>query len=221
MKEGEYAGWLTRYKLNRPLREYEVAEYLDSKQLASILPPNDHGVLAMNSTFVEYVDRQTLPAARSGGHGSNTICCHGSGIRRSYRINDVHTSGGWHSAGCSFHRCRLDISHRAVGVYALRNQIHLAQRLLLLHPLPNPLQQQEQDGLRLPAQRSGRCADRTLGRAYFYVGRSRPAAGSESHYTFDLRCNVLDDQRMVRDTFAVGMDGSTSRGAVTRCEDGP
>ena len=27
-------------------------------------------------------------------------------------------------------------------------------------------------------------------KAYFHVGRSSPAAGSASHYTFDLRCNV-------------------------------
>ncbi|MEM5277865.1 hypothetical protein VSR17_22870 [Cupriavidus taiwanensis] len=51
-------------------------------------------------------------------------------------------------------------------------------------------------------------------KACFHIGRSSPAAGSASHYSFDLRCNVLGDQRMVRDTFAVGMDGSTSRGAV-------
>ncbi|SOZ20512.1 hypothetical protein CBM2609_B90005 [Cupriavidus taiwanensis] len=51
-------------------------------------------------------------------------------------------------------------------------------------------------------------------KTYFYIGRSSPAAGSASYYSFDLRCNILDDQRIVRDTFAVGMDGSTRRGAV-------
>ncbi|SPA31225.1 hypothetical protein CBM2637_B110402 [Cupriavidus taiwanensis] len=31
MKEGQYVGWLTRYKLNPPLHAYEDEEYLDPR----------------------------------------------------------------------------------------------------------------------------------------------------------------------------------------------
>lgn len=51
-----FDGWLTRYKLNRPLNKYELNNRLELGHPIK-LPPMDKGVLRVNSSFIEYVDR--------------------------------------------------------------------------------------------------------------------------------------------------------------------
>ncbi|WP_157395899.1 DUF6708 domain-containing protein [Pseudomonas weihenstephanensis] len=51
-----FDGWLTRYKVNRPLNKYELSNRL--KVLDAIkLPPADKGAVKLNGVFIEYVDR--------------------------------------------------------------------------------------------------------------------------------------------------------------------
>ncbi|UDM53392.1 DUF6708 domain-containing protein [Cupriavidus sp. MP-37] len=213
MEEGEYAGWLTRYTVSRPLREYEVAEYLDTKQPASTLPPNDHGVLAMNSTFVEYVDRHFLQRGWAAMGATPFV---GMGLAFSghiastmYRLRDDGTArdAAFITADWIFLTAWL------LFTLCVIKFIWLKDFFCYTH---YPIRFNRKNRMVYVFRHNGPGGVLTIpwDSAYFYIGRSSPAAGNPGHYTFDLRCNVLDDQRMVRDTFAVGMDGSTSRGAV-------
>ena len=51
-----YDGWLTRYKINRPLSKSEFEGRLDVKDSVS-LPPIDSGLIKINSVFVECIER--------------------------------------------------------------------------------------------------------------------------------------------------------------------
>lgn len=51
-----FDGWLTRYKVNRPLNKYELTYRLKALDAIS-LPPVDKGAVKMNGGFIEYVDR--------------------------------------------------------------------------------------------------------------------------------------------------------------------
>ena len=57
-----FDGWLTRYKLNRPLNKYELANRLNIEKPID-LPPLDKGIIKLNSNFIEYVDRYFFGAA--------------------------------------------------------------------------------------------------------------------------------------------------------------
>ncbi|WP_354675409.1 DUF6708 domain-containing protein [Cupriavidus alkaliphilus] len=213
MKEGEYAGWLTRYKLNRTLREYEIAEHLDPRQRIADLPPNDHGLLRLNSTFVEYMDRFFLQRGWAAMGGAPFIamlvffgCLFGSTI--------------YVPTGDNLEPTRASIISGWVAVIACLATALCFIKFIWLKDFfcytHYPIRFNRKNRMVYVFRHNGPGGVLTIpwDSAYFYIGRSSPAAGNPGHYTFDLRCNVLDDQRMVRDTFAVGMDGSTSRGAV-------
>jgi hypothetical protein len=51
-----FAGWLTPYKVNRLLDEADQHSALDQKAAIN-LPAMDRGVLKLNGSFVEYIDR--------------------------------------------------------------------------------------------------------------------------------------------------------------------
>lgn len=51
-----YDGWLTRYKINRSLTNYEYEGKLDINVPIN-LPPMDSGLIKINSVFVEYIER--------------------------------------------------------------------------------------------------------------------------------------------------------------------
>ncbi|SOZ63295.1 conserved membrane hypothetical protein [Cupriavidus taiwanensis] len=213
MKEGEYAGWLTRYKINRPLREYEVEEHLSPKQPVSDLPPNDHGLLRVNSTFVEYMDRFFLQRGWAAFAGAPIVAIgifFGGLFASSIYATDIYgrepdlTSiiSGW------------------IGVIALAVITFIGMKFAWLKDFFRythyPIRFNRRNRMVYVFRHNG--VDGVLAvpwdKAHFFIGRSSPVAGGQGHYTFDLRCNVLDEQRLVRDTFAIGMDGGTSRGAV-------
>ena len=179
MRDSEYAGWITRYKLDRPLCQYEEEEYLDPKTMGAT------PFVGMGLAF--------------SGHIASTM----------YRLQDDGTArdaafitADWIflTAWLLFTLCVIKFiwlkDFFCYTHYPIRFNRKNRMVYVFRHNAPGGV-------LTIPWDS-----------AYFYIGRSSPAAGSAGHYTFDLRCNVLDDQRMVRDTFAVGMDGSTSRGAV-------
>ena len=51
-----FEGWLTRYKINRPLSEPELEGRLDVR-MPIHLPPMDSGLIKINSVFVECIER--------------------------------------------------------------------------------------------------------------------------------------------------------------------
>ncbi|SOZ20516.1 conserved hypothetical protein; putative membrane protein [Cupriavidus taiwanensis] len=213
MKEGEYAGWLTRYKLNRPLREYEIAEYLDPKQSALNLPPNDHGVLRMNSTFTEYMDRFFLQRGWAA-MGATPFVAMGltfSGLIAStmYAPQEDGTARdpSFITADWIFLAAWLLFALCVIKFIWLKDFFRYTHY---------PIRFNRKSRMVYVFRHNGPGGVLTVpwDKAYFFVGRSSPAMGGQSTFTFDLRCNVLDEQRIVRDTFAVGMDGSNSRGAV-------
>ncbi|WP_265920869.1 DUF6708 domain-containing protein [Cupriavidus nantongensis] len=213
MREGQYAGWLTRYKVNRPLHAYEDEEHLDPRRPVEDLPPNDHGVLRVNSTFVEYMDRFFLERGWAAMGGAPFIA-----MFLFFALSTLST----------MHTPRVDGSLPdesfvvtdwifvvvcIVFVLCIIKLIWLKDFFCYTH---YPIRFNRKNRTIYVFRHNGPGGVLTVpwDKAHFFIGRSSPAMGGQSTFTFDLRCNVLDEQRMVRDTFAVGMDGSSSRGAV-------
>ncbi|WP_354686764.1 DUF6708 domain-containing protein [Cupriavidus necator] len=213
MKEGQYAGWLTRYKVDRPLHRYEEEEHLDPEETITELPPNDHGVLRLNSTFVEYMDRFFLErgwAAMGGaplifmvlffaGYTASTMYA----PRKDGSLPDASfIATDW-----------VFIVVCTIFALCLIKFIWMKDFFRYTH---YPIRFNRKNRMIYVFRHNGPGGVLTVPweKAYFFIGRASPLAGGQTHFTFDLRCHVLDDQRRVRHTFAVGMDGSNSRGAV-------
>jgi len=51
-------------------------------------------------------------------------------------------------------------------------------------------------------------------KAFLFPGRGRPIGGGDADWTYDLRCHVLDDNEVVRHTFAIGHHCGNSKAEV-------
>ncbi|WP_147310515.1 DUF6708 domain-containing protein [Cupriavidus phytorum] len=213
MKEGQYAGWLTRYKLNRPLHSYEEDEHLAPRLPVNELPPNDHGVLRVNSTFVEYMDRFFLERGWAAMGGAPFVAM---GLTFAWLIastmytpqdDGMPRDPSFITADWIFFVVWLLFALCVIKFIWLKDFFRYTHY---------PIRFNRKNGTIYVFRHNGPGGVLTVpwDKAHFFIGRSSPAMGGQSIFTFDLHCNVLDEQRMVRDTFAVGMDGSSSRGAV-------
>lgn len=228
MRDSEYAGWITRYNLNRPLYQYEEEEYLDPKAPAADLPPNEHGLLRLNSTFCECMDRFFLRRgwAAMGGAPFFFLALFFAGLF-GFTIYSPRDDGSDPSNAMVVFSWIATIICISCAIFVVK-VIWLKDFFRYTH---YPIRFNRRNRVVYVFRHNGPGGVLTVpwDDAYFFIGRSGPAMGGQTFFTFDLRCHVLDDQRMVRDTFAVGMDGSNSRGAVLEhwemvrryMEDGP
>ena len=213
MREGQYAGWLTRYKINRPLEAYEEEEHLDPKMPIGELPLVDHGILRMNSSYIEYMDRFFLERGWAAMGGVPFVA--------------MGLTFAWLIASTMY--APLEDGNARDPSFITADWIFLVAWLLFalcvikfiwlkdfFRYTHYPIRFNRKNRMVYVFRHNGPAGVLTVpwDKAHFFIGRSSPAMGGQSTYTFDLRCNVLDEQRIVRDTFAVGMDGSSSRGAV-------
>ena len=198
-----YDGWLTRYKVNRVLDDYEVQNRID-RSTALNLPPIDKGLVKVNSVFVECVDRYFFLRgwAAMGGSLVASVCLafmiffgfdlylvlYGDLVLSSFQVEF------------------------AIGMTLVLGIFFIVIFLLMLIKdffcfTYYPIRFNRLNRKVYIFKNNSANGVLTLGwdEVFWFVGRSRDG----SHDIYDLRGHVLDDEKIVRYTFAVGQYGET------------
>lgn len=198
-----FDGWLTRYKINRGLSLYELESVLEVDRPINI-PLMDKGLIRVNSVFVEFIDRffflrgwatmGFLPFAIAWSYfaflfGSTIYVPPGDGAGLSFE----HILSGWIATitivvflvvMCVFGLCRDFFCYT---YYPIRFNRENRKVYVFRHNKKNGVLTLEWN------------------KVFWFIGRSRDG----SRYIYDLRGHVLDDEKIVRYTFAVGQYGET------------
>lgn len=198
-----YDGWLTRYKSDRLLTDYEVLNRLDEKVILN-LPPLDKGLVAINSVFVECVDRYFF---LRGWAAMGGLLVAGACLPFIYFFGVDLYSVFYEGLVRSASQVKF-----AVGFLSVLCVLLILTFLLLLMKdffcyTYYPIRFNRLNGkvyLFRSNQKDGVLA-LDWNKVYWFVGRSRDGA----QYIYDLRGHVVDDEHMVRYTFAVGHYGET------------
>ncbi|GLX90411.1 hypothetical protein Pfra02_29790 [Pseudomonas fragi] len=196
-----FDGWLTRYKKNCLLREYEIRSRLSRKVVIEALPPIDKGLLRMNGVFVEYVDRYFYLRGWAA-MGGVPIACVFLGFSLFF---------GFDLYGFSNVRAESQVVAAWVAVSVLGGFSMAVFYFALLRDFfcythyPIRFNRINRKVYVFRHNGEGGVLDLDWDKVYWFVGRSRDG----SDISFDLRCHVLDADGIVRDTFAVGHFAST------------
>lgn len=196
-----FDGWLTRYKKNCLLREYEISSRLSRKVVIEALPPIDKGLLRMNGVFVEYVDRYFYLRGWAA-MGGVPIACVFLGFSLFF---------GFDLYGFSNVRAESQVVAAWVAVSVLGGFSMAVFYFALLRDFfcythyPIRFNRINRKVYVFRHNGEGGVLDLDWDKVYWFVGRSRDG----SDISFDLRCHVLDADGIVRDTFAVGHFAST------------
>ena len=197
-----FDGWLTRYKVNRPLNKYELSNRL--KVLDAInLPPADKGAVKLNSVFIEYVDRYFVWrgwAAAGGVVLGGVFLYMTSRLALSIYTPPINESVaplkfvvaswiftmifGLMCSGAFFCLGRKDFfcyTHYPIRFNRKNRKVYIFQ-----HNGP------------------GGVIDVDWEKSYWIVGKIRDGW----HSSYDLRCHILDNDGLIRHTFSVGGESS-------------
>ncbi|WP_141233979.1 DUF6708 domain-containing protein [Pseudomonas sp. Irchel 3E20] len=207
-----YDGWLTRYKINRPLSRSEFEGRLDVKDSIS-LPPIDSGLIKINSVFVECIERWFFQRgwAALGGVPAAAIWVYflilfGSKIYTPPQGESIaslaHIIAGWYATML----CLLLVV--AIFFFALAKDFfcytHYPIRFNRINRKVYLFRHNKKNGVM------------TLDwdKVHWCVGRGRDVG----HYIYELRGHVLDDDGIVRYTFAVGQYCESHAGILQHWE---
>ncbi len=206
----QFAGWLAqRYKVERPLSDYEVAAGFDKLCSFKISKPIDQGLIAINSTYMEYVDRHFDYrgwAAMWGALMIALVLAFAAGMM--WTLWQVQIDG---------ERVVAQAEYYAVGFLVLLCLFcaGFAYWMLLGRDIFRyqyyPIRFNRETGMVhvfVGGQR--RAISVPWKDVYFYIGRDKPVGPDEGH-TYDLRGNIMRDGIVVH-TFAVGSDSGDSLG---------
>ena len=192
-----YDGWLTRYKINRPLSKPEIEGRLDVK-IPINLPPMDSGLIKINSIFIEYIERWFFQRgwAAMGFIPIVMMCLYlsllfGTTIYEPGSNGDVDFARiitGWSMTlvlvafmvvACLFGILKdfFCYTHYPIRFNRINRKVYLFR-----HNKQNGVMTLDWD------------------KVHWCVGRGRDVG----HYIYELRGHVLDDDGIVRYTFAVG-----------------
>ena len=192
-----FDGWVTRYKLNRPLNKYELHNRLSVKKPVE-LPPLDKGIIKLNSSFMEYVDRYFFWrgwAAMSGGivggpmlfftllFGFTIYTPPNSGI-----MSVEHVLAGWLAT--------ISYGSMVVWIYFLA-----IRRDFFCHThYPIRFNRKNRKVYIFQRKSLGGILEADWEKVYWIIGKIKDAP----RMTYDLRGHILDDVGLIRHTFSVG-----------------
>ena len=192
-----YDGWLTRYKINRPLSKSELEGRLDVR-MPIHLPPMDSGLIKINSVFVECIERWFFQRGWGAMWGAPLIIMcvcfalvFGTIIYNpppGIAVDFARIMFGW------FATIVLSLFVIAIYVILLGKDffcyIHYPIRFNRINRKVYLFRHSKKNGVM------------TLDwdKVHWCVGRGRDVG----HYIYELRGHVLDDDGIVRYTFAVG-----------------
>ena len=192
-----YDGWLTRYKINRPLSKSEFEGRLDVKVPIS-LPPMDSGLIKINSVFVECIERYffqrgwgAMWGLTIGGVGLSFALVFGLDIYKpslNGTVSFERILAGWYATVMFFLATAVAYvllvakdffcyTHYPIRFNRINRKVYLFR-----HNKKNGVMTLDWD------------------KVHWCVGRGRDVG----HYIYELRGHVLDDDGIVRYTFAVG-----------------
>ena len=197
-----FDGWLTRYKVNRPLNKYELTYRLKALDAIS-LPPVDKGAVKMNGGFIEYVDRYffwrgwaAMGFLMVGGVLLYFTLSFGLTIYTPptgrVTVSREHIAFGW------FATLLPGLVFACLCTYALRKDFFCYTHY------PIRFNRKTRKVYIFQHNGPGGVIDTDWEKSYWIVGKIRD--GSRSSY--DLRCHILDNDGLIRHTFSVGGESS-------------
>ena len=206
-----YDGWLTRYKINRPLSKSELEGRLDVR-MPIHLPPMDSGLIKINSVFVECIERWFFQRGWGAMWGAPLIIMcvcfalvFGTTIYNpppGIAVDFARIMFGW------FATIVLSLFVIAIYVILLGKDffcyIHYPIRFNRINRKVYLFRHNKKNGVM------------TLDwdKVHWCVGRGRDVG----HYIYELRGHVLDDDGIVRYTFAVGQYCESHAGILQHWE---
>lgn len=199
-----YTGWITRYKLNRPLDHVEKESHLERTQPGPLLP-HDNGLLQFNSTFIEWIDRRYGLRGALGGIGVMFFL---AAVVVALMLPVGSYLDGWYVGERNFDM--EDASAFAFAFLLGSAGAYLMWRLCISRDFFTytyyPIRFNRKTGLIHVFRHNGPDGVLTVPwrDAYFFIGRSKGDIYDGGDVPLDLRCHVLDEKQIVRDTFAVG-----------------
>ena len=196
-----FDGWLTRYKVNRPLNKYELSS--DLKVLDAMnLPPVDKGVVKMNGSYMEYVDRYFVWRgwAAMGCIVIAAVCLYfvllfgltiyspvAGRVPSSEQIFD-----GW------FATVLFSLFVIWLCVFAIKKDFFCYTHY------PIRFNRKNRKVYIFQHNGPGGVIDIDWEKSYWIVGKIRDGW----HSSYDLRCHILDNDGLIRHTFSVGGESS-------------
>ena len=192
-----FEGWLTRYKINRPLSEPELEGRLDVR-MPIHLPPMDSGLIKINSVFVECIERWffqrgwgAMWGLTIGGVGLSFTLVFGLDIYKpslNGAVSFERILAGWYATVMFFLATAVAYvllvakdffcyTHYPIRFNRINRKVYLFR-----HNKKNGVMTLDWD------------------KVHWCVGRGRDVG----NYIYELRGHVLDDDGIVRYTFAVG-----------------
>lgn len=206
----QFAGWLAQlYKVGRPLSDYGRAAGFQNLSAFNVSKPIDQGLIAINSTYVEYVDRHFDYRGWAAMWGMLMIV-----LMVAFAAGMIWVLWQVQAEG---QRVVAKGEYYAVGFLALLCTLvaGVAYRMLLGRDIFRyqyyPIRFNRQTRM-VHIFVGGKCRAISVPweDVYFYIGRDKPVGPDEDH-TYDLRGNVMRDGVVVQ-TFAVGSDSGNSLG---------
>lgn len=192
-----YDGWLTRYKINRPLSKSEFEGRLDVKVPIS-LPPMDSGLIKINSVFVECIERYffqrgwgAMWGLTIGGVGLSFTLVFGLDIYKpslNGAVSFERILAGWYATVMFF--LATAVAYVLLAAKDFFCYTHYPIRFNRINRKVYLFRHNKKNG----------AMTLDWDKVHWCVGRGRDVG----HYIYELRGHVLDDNGIVRYTFAVG-----------------
>ena len=206
----QFAGWLAqRYKVGRSLSDYEIAAGFGSLRSFRVSKPIDQGLIAINSTYLEYVDRHFDYrgwAAMWGALLIVLVMAFAAGMiwvlwQVQIAGERVIVQGEYYAVGFLVLLC-FSIAGLAYWMLLGRDVFRYQYYPIRFNRVTRMVH------VFIGGNR--RAISVPWNDVHFYIGRDKPVGPDEGH-TYDLRGNVMRDGIVVH-TFAVGSDSGGSPG---------
>lgn len=200
---GPFDGWITKYKVNRPVYGYEAKARLDPKKTVK-LPPIVNGVSKLNSVFIECVDRffYLRGYAVMGGLPIAILTMWAS-VMLMMLVNEPLYSGEKPPGEVAAVVLFFSFVFFSIFVWLLK--FVLFREFFCYTHYPIRFNRINRKIYVFRHNGEGGVLDLEWDKVYWFVGRSRDG----SDISYDLRCHILDAEGIVRETFAVGHFSST------------
>ena len=192
-----FEGWLTRYKINRPLSEPELEGRLDVR-MPIHLPPMDSGLIKINSVFVECIERWFFQRGWGAMWGAPLIIMcvcfalvFGTTIYNpppGIAVDFARIMFGWFAT--------IVLSLFVIAIYV----ILLGKDFFCYTHYPIRFNRINRKVYLFRHNKKNGVMTLDWDKVHWCVGRGRDVG----HYIYELRGHVLDDNGIVRYTFAVG-----------------
>ncbi|KRB04216.1 DUF6708 domain-containing protein [Lysobacter sp. Root690] len=198
-----FEGWLKLYKVDRRLEDYEREARLDPK-VAVELPPIDRGLLKINSTFIEYVDRPFFVRGWAAMWGLLFLAgllafAYLFGVEAFRPLQD----GSPRSQGHVYFGLTVVALCLLGSVFVFKKAL-LRDFFAYTH---YPVRFNRHNRTIYVFRGNGAESHIALpwDRAFFFIASSSPVGGTASDVNLDLRCYVLsEDGSTVQHTFSAG-----------------